>query len=100
MNVRRERTQPRHERSVVGAEGFEYRAETAAGAPARAELHRELAQRVPRALEVLDYHLKGNSLEAAMFALEAAGVAVRHVRHEVVGWDRNDEPVAAKSRLQ
>jgi hypothetical protein len=55
---------------------------------------------VPRALEVLDYHLKRNSLEAAMFVLEATGVAVRHVQREVVGWGRNDEPAAAKSRVQ
>jgi hypothetical protein len=82
MNVKRERTQPRHERSVVGVEGFEYGAETSAGASA---LRRGLAQRVPRALEVLDYHLKRNSLEAAMFVLEATGVAVRHVQREVVG---------------
>jgi len=68
--------------------------------PTLAELRRRLLSLMPEALAVLEYHLKKKSLAAAIFVREGTGGAVRHVRHEGVGWTPNDETTPAKSRVQ
>lgn len=98
MSMKREPIRAHPGRTAAGAESVEYG--PGAGAFPQAEVRRELLLRAPRALEVLDHHLKRKSLDAAIFVLEATGVAVRHVRHEGVGWARNDEAIPVKSRVQ